>query len=143
MANNFQNFQIPQNNLNNIPQNPQTQMNPMTMPNYQQNSILFPQPTGSVYSLNTASDINNIPTGAGLTVGLCLNENVLYIKALHNGTPALLEYKIEPMESLDVNEENAKLKQIIQSYDERFSEIEKQFNKLKEKVGGNRTEWQI
>ena len=58
MANNF-NFQP----INSQPQPIQPMQSAQLM---QQNSILFPQPIGSVYNLNTASDIGNIPTGANL-----------------------------------------------------------------------------
>ena len=52
-----------------------TQQNQPFMMNQFQNPMgqsLFPTPTGSVYSLNTASDIGNVPAGVGISVGLCL-----------------------------------------------------------------------
>jgi hypothetical protein len=150
MANNFQNFPTNQNNIQ--PTMPQMPVNNLPqgqvmLPNYQQNSILFPQPIGSVYNLNTGTDIGNIPTGAGVSVGLCLNENILYIKTFQNGSPMLLGYKLSPIEGhpsndSDLVEENEKLKHILQSYDNRFSELEKQLNRLKSNVGG-KSEWQI
>ena len=115
MANNFQNFQLPNTQSPNQ-QNSQAQLNNMMLPNYQQNTILFPQPIGNVYNLNTATDIANIPTGAGVSLGLCLAENILYIKALQNGAPALLAYKLGPVESNDITEDNDKIKQILQSF---------------------------
>ena len=135
MANNFQNFQLPNT------QSPQ--LNNMMLPNYQQNTILFPQPIGNVYNLNTAADIANIPTGAGVSLGLCLAENILYIKALQNGAPALLAYKLGPVESNDITEDNDKIKQILQSFENRFTSIEKQLSSIKEKVGGSKIEWPI
>lgn len=142
MANNFQNFQL-QNTQTSNQQNSQAQINNMMLPNFQQNPILFPQPVGSVYNLNTAADIANVPTGAGISLGLCLNENILYIKALQNGAPALLSYKLGPVEASDISEENDKIKQMLQSFETRFSNIERQLSNIKEKVGGNKLEWQI
>lgn len=142
MANNFQNFQL-QNTQPPNQQNSQAQINNMMLPNFQQNPILFPQPVGSVYNLNTAADIANVPTGAGISLGLCLNENILYIKALQNGAPALLSYKLGPVEANDISEENDKIKQMLQSFETRFSNIERQLSNIKEKVGGNKLEWQI
>ena len=146
MANNFQNFSLQQNQTPNQ-QNPQAaQINNMMLPNFQQNSILFPQPIGSVYNLNSAADIANVPTGAGVSLGLCLNENILYIKALQNGSPALLAYRLGPIENNDIsdeNKDNEKIKQILQTFETRFSNLEKQIVNIKEKVGGNKIEWQI
>lgn len=142
MANNFQNFQLPNTQSPNQ-QNSQAQLNNMMLPNYQQNTILFPQPIGNVYNLNTAADIANIPTGAGVSLGLCLAENILYIKALQNGAPALLAYKLGPVESNDITEDNDKIKQILQSFENRFTSIEKQLSSIKEKVGGSKIEWPI
>lgn len=142
MANNFQNFQLPNTQSPNQ-QNSQAQINNMMLPNYQQNTILFPQPIGNVYNLNTAADIANIPTGAGISLGLCLAENILYIKALQNGAPALLAYKLGPIESNDIAEDNDKIKQILQSFENRFTSIEKQLSSIKEKVGGSKVEWPI
>ena len=142
MANNFQNFQLP-NTQSPSQQNSQAQLNNMMLPNYQQNTILFPQPIGNVYNLNTAADIANIPTGAGVSLGLCLAENILYIKALQNGAPALLAYKLGPVESNDITEDNDKIKQILQSFETRFSNIERQLSNIKEKVGGSKIEWPI
>lgn len=148
MANNFQNFQLQQPQQPNQPNNQAAQINNMMLPNYQQNTILFPQPVGNVYNLNTAADIVNIPTGAGISLGLCLNENLLYIKSLQNGAPALLTYRLGPVETTDTSEDthikdNEKINKILQSFETRFSDLEKQIYNIKEKVGGNKIEWQI
>lgn len=145
MANNFQNFQL-QNQQNPNQNAQQSQISNMMMPNYQQNTILFPQPIGSVYNLNTAADIANVPTGAGVSLGLCLNENILYIKALQNGAPALLSYRLGPIETNEISEDskdNERIKQILQSFEARFAAIEKELSGIKDKVGGKKIEWQI
>ena len=146
MANNYQNFQLQQNQSSNQQPNSAAQINNMMLPNFQQNPILFPQPIGNVYNLNTTADIANVPTSAGISLGLCLNENILYIKALQNGAPALLAYRLGPIESNDIaddNKDNEKINKILQSFEARFSSFEKQLSNIKEKIGGNKIEWQI
>jgi hypothetical protein len=59
------------------------------MPGYnqiQQIQNMFPQPQGSVYAINSPLDIGNVPTGStGLSVAICLAENLMYIKSFQNG----------------------------------------------------------
>lgn len=74
----------------------------MPQQNIQMQSF-FPQPIGNVYNLNTSSDINNIPTGAGVSIGLCLNENIIYIKGSQNGSPMLLGYTLAPIDGAPSN----------------------------------------
>lgn len=58
---------------------------------------MFPQPQGSVYSINSPVDIGNVPIGStGLSLALCLNENLMYIKSFQNGNPVIVTYKIMP-----------------------------------------------
>lgn len=81
------------------PQQVSQQIQPMSYQNTMMSSpTLFPQPMGSVYSLTTASEIGNVPAGMNMSVGLCLQENVMYIKALQNGSPMLLGYRLSPIE---------------------------------------------
>ena len=141
MANNY-NFQPTNQQLQQF-QNNQSAQN--VIPNLAQNSILFPQPIGNVYNLNTANDIGNVPTGANPSIGICLNENLLYIKTLQNGSPMLLGFKLTPLGTPieDINSEDGeKIRDILHSFDNRFTELEKQFTRLKESVGGKK-EWQI
>lgn len=119
-----------------------------------QSQTLFPQPTGSVYNLQTASDIGNIPAGIGISVGLCLQENIMYIKALQNGSPMILGYRLIPIEghagataavpdtSTNYEQENKRLIEVIKGHDEKIQLLENQLVKIKEKVGG-KTEWQL
>ena len=125
---------------------------------YQMGQSLFPQPTGGVYNLSTASDIGNVPAGIGISVGLCLPENVMYIKALQNGSPMLLGYKLSPIEgqpetnqtdtsTAQANEElikeNKRLVEVLKGHDEKIQLLENQLVKLKDKVGGGKSEWQF
>lgn len=57
---------------------------------------LFPQPQGNVYNINSTLEVANVPVGAGVSVALCLPENVMYIKTMQNGNPLFYPYKIIP-----------------------------------------------
>lgn len=83
--NNYQ-FPYPQTG---VPQNPFSQL--------QQIQQMFPQPQGSVYSIGAPLEIGNVPIGStGLSVALCLNENLMYIKSFQGGNPVIMAYKITP-----------------------------------------------
>lgn len=69
--------------------NPNYQFPINSLPGYnqfQQIQNMFPQPQGSVYAINSPLDIGNVPTGStGLSVAICLAENLMYIKSFQNG----------------------------------------------------------
>lgn len=110
---------------------------------------MFPQPVGSVYNLNSANEVGNVPTGPSVSVGLCLNENALYIKTLQNGQPALLGYRLVPMEgsgAIQSNSTPTNYDEVINKLNERISKLENcllnnQKNENKP-VGGN-LDWQV
>ena len=153
MANNYQNFQF---NPQGSPQFAQSTNNPLNQPILQNQinqpypgQIVFPQPVGNVYNLNSASDIGNVPFGGNVSVGLCLSENIVYIKSLQNGTPMILGYKLSPLENLNTNQtvqnSDNRLEELIATLNENNKKIdllEKQVAKIKEKIGG-KAEWQI
>lgn len=153
MANNYQNFQF---NPQGSPQFAQSTNNPLNQPILQNQinqpypgQIVFPQPVGNVYNLNSANDIGNVPFGGNVSVGLCLSENIIYIKSLQNGTPMILSYKLSPLENLNTNQttqsSDNRLEELIATLNENNKKIdllEKQVAKIKEKVGG-KIEWQI
>ena len=125
---------------------------PSTQNNYNTQSF-FPQPAGNVYSLNTASDINNIPAGLGISVGLCLAENLVFIKALQNGSPVLLTYRLTSIdgggnsapvqrEPVEPNKELERIEEIFRGYDEKIKMLEGQVARIKERIGG-KAEWQL
>lgn len=102
---------------------------------FQQPSF-FPQPIGNVYNLSTATDIGNVPASANLSAGLCLAENILYIKSLQGGVPMILGYKLVPLESaagvVQKEVETDKL-------EDRLQRLENEIAKLK----GGKLEWQV
>ena len=58
---------------------------------------MFPQPQGSVYAINTPIEIGNVPIGStGLSVAICFNEQLMYIKSFQNGNPVIMAYRVLP-----------------------------------------------
>lgn len=140
MAANYPNYQINQQ---------PTQMSPQSFPQVSNLPSFFPQPIGNVYNLNTANDIGNIPAGTGVSIGLCLQEGVMYVKSLQNGAPMLLEYKLNandvsrtPETSSAAAEELKKIASSFKTFEEKFTALESEIGKIKEKMGG-KLEWQI
>lgn len=138
------------NNYPNYPFNPQQaqQSQPQaaapTMPQFNQiQPSIFLQPVGNLFSLNTASDINNVPAGANVSVGLCLSENLMYIKSFQNGAPMLLGYRLSPIEGTVTSSPTEEVSaSMFKEYDERLNRIEDAVLKIKEKLGG-KIEWQV
>lgn len=140
---------------------PQSMSFNMSQQTYQMNQSLFPQPTGGVYNLSTASDIGNVPAGIGISVGLCLPENIMYIKALQNGSPMLLGYRLSPIEGQatssqtqsepiqtdqvteELKKENKHLVDVLKEHNEKIQLLESQLVKIKDKIGGGKSEWQF
>jgi hypothetical protein len=55
------------------------------LPHYQSNQNLqsmFLQPQGNVYNINSTLEVANVPVGGGVSVALCIPENVMYIKTM-------------------------------------------------------------
>ena len=112
-----------------------------TIPIQQQQNIqpLFPQPQGNVYNINSTLEVANVPVGAGISVALCLPENIMYIKTLQNGNPLFYPYRILPFtdqkEEQKQEEENPieLLNKELKSCNERITELETLLAKLKKK----------
>ena len=94
-----------------------------------QNQYNFPQPSGNVYSINNSLEVANVPTGAGVSVALCMPENLMYIKTVQNGSPLFWSYKIIPY----VKEEDA-TPQSQTKYEEDFNGIKKRISEIEEKI---------
>lgn len=133
MANNYFNYTNP------APQNqtqPQMQQMPQmpinSQPNYNQSlPNFFLQPIGSIYNINTASEINQVPASSNLSVGLCLSENIMYIKSFQNGAPMLLGYRLSPIEGVVTDTKITTAAPAV-DYEERFKKIENAIIKLRD-----------
>lgn len=126
MANNFQQL------YNQIQNNPSSASPPVQF----QPTQLFPQPQGSVYTINNSLEVANVPMGVGLSLALCPSENLLYIKTMQNGSPMFMAYKLMPYETPKEKEtDTTNLLADYQSYKKRVEELEKQLSTLINKGG--------
>jgi hypothetical protein len=94
----------------------------------QQLQQMFPQPQGSVYSINSPLDIGNVPIGStGLSVAICFAENLMYIKSFQNGQPVIMAYRVSPYqkEEKKIEEEPAQSDLLA-----RLDAIEEKINNL-------------
>ena len=57
---------------------------------------MFPQPNGNVYLIQNSLEVANVPAGAGITIALCMVENLMYLKTIQNAQPTLLAFRISP-----------------------------------------------
>ena len=91
----------------------------------QQIQNMFPQPQGSVYAINSPLEIGNVPTGStGLSVAICLAENLMYIKSFQNGQPVIMAYRVSPVQKEDSKQEPAP------TTDARIAVLEEKLDKL-------------
>lgn len=89
--------------------------------NYQQIQQMFPQPQGSVYAINTPTEIGNVPIGStGLSVAICFNEQIMYIKSFQNGNPVIMAYRVLPY----TKEEPAPVQNNTPTLEERMTKLE-------------------
>ena len=98
----------------------------------QQIQQMFPQPQGSVYTINSPLDIGNVPIGStGLSVAICISENLMYIKSFQNGQPAIMVYRISPFqkESKEV-EPTAPVAVAANDVNTRLSTLEQKLDQL-------------
>lgn len=70
------------------------------MTSYQPNAF-FIQPHGNIYLIGSSLEVANVPMNNGLSVALCLNEGLMYVKSLQNGVPNFMVYSIAPYEKKD------------------------------------------
>lgn len=105
---------------------------------FQQIQQMFPQPQGSVYSINAPLDIGNVPIGStGLSVALCLDENLMYIKSFQNGNPVIMAYEVKPYTPAHASNFSTAANDVPQeTTDARLDRLEKAINQLTAKQGG-------
>lgn len=106
-------------------QNQTPQINP-----YQQIQQMFPQPQGSVYSINTPTEVGNVPiSSAGLSVAICFPEQIMYIKSFQNGNPILMAYRVTPYTKEEPQQEPKN------NLEERLARLENLLNNLSNEGG--------
>lgn len=110
------------------------------MGNPQNIQPLFPQPQGNVYNINSTLEVANVPVGAGVSVALCLPENVMYIKTMQNGNPLFYPYKITPFTNEPVQEEKQtatiSIEQLASQLKQCIEKVEDLESKIKTKQKG-------
>lgn len=107
--------------MTNIPYN--------SMPSFQTQQY-FPTPQGNVYFINNSLELANVPMGNNLSLAICMNEGVFYIKTLQNGAPTLMAYQFSAYEPKNT------APQSITNFEERLKKIEEAVFPKKQTLGG-------
>ena len=85
-----------------------------------------PQPSGMIYQVQNAMEVNNIPVGAGVIAALNMQDNLLYLKTLNNNIPTVAAFKLtpytEPVKPATTEEPT--------SLEQRLNNLEKQMSSL-------------
>ena len=118
---------------------------PFTQQNVQP---LFPQPQGNVYNINSTLEVANVPVGAGMSIALCLPENVMYIKTMQNGNPLFYPYKVIPFNQNDTaaKHEEKEISEPSVSLDDLIAQIKRCNEKievLEEKINKKKREFDL
>ena len=93
----------------------------------------FPMPQGNVYTIEQPEEVNSVPCGTGVSVALCLNKGLMYIKSIQGGSPLFWVYKISPvMETPSVQKQERK-----EETEDRVARLEQKIDKLLKEVNGN------
>lgn len=98
------------------------------------------QPQGMVYFINNSQELNNIPLSptTGVSVAICIPEEMCYIKTLQNGLPMILNYKLVSQSQLqtqsstqteDQKEDKKDCYELFKQLDERLKKLEKSLGK--------------
>lgn len=114
------------------------QNQPQSLPYQQIQQIqqMFPQPQGSVYSINTPVEVGNVPIGStGLSVAICLPEQLMYIKSFQNGNPVIMAYRVVPYTKEETPTESAPAPTNEATLDEKVDRLEKMLTALVSKGG--------
>jgi len=91
---------------------------------------MFPQPNGNVYLIQNSLEVANVPAGAGITIALCMAENLMYLKTIQNGQPTFLAFRISPYTEAPRPQASNEA-----TLENRVASLEKQLSTL---MGGNK-----
>lgn len=116
----------------------QTQQN---FPQFQTQQM-FPQPSGNVYNISNSLEVANVPTGAGVSVALCMPENLMCIKTMQNGSPLFWTYRLSPYTEENKKEQNEnqatparETVDYTKLFEDRLNKIESQLTKVIKDLG--------
>lgn len=84
---------------------------------------IFPAPQGNVYTINNTLEVANVPASSGLTVALCLNEGLMYIKSIQNGQPMFWAYKMVPYQEDKKEEDEDRIKALEEKVNNLLKEL--------------------
>ena len=90
---------------------------------------MFMTPQGNVYVIDSPLEVANVPMGTGLSVAICPNESLMYLKMYQNGAPSITAYKLAPYEQPTGN---SNLDKVLQNITDRLDKIEKSLLPKKE-----------
>lgn len=98
----------------------------------------FPMPQGNVYTIEQPEEVNSVPCGTGVSVVLCLNKGLMYIKSIQGGSPLFWVYKIsQAMETPSAQKQERK-----EETEDRVARLEQKIDKLLKEVNGNESKSQ-
>ena len=98
----------------------------------------FPMPQGNVYTIEQPEEVNSVPCGTGVSVALCLNKGLMYIKSIQRGSPLFWVYKISTvMETQSVRKQERK-----EETEDRVARLEQKIDKLLKEVNRNESKSQ-
>lgn len=92
----------------------------------------FPMPQGNVYTIEQPEEVNSVPCGTGVSVALCLNKGLMYIKSIQGGSPLFWVYKISPVMETSAQGQGRK-----EESEDRVARLEQKIDKLLKEVNGN------
>lgn len=117
--------------------NPMFQTTPSAQPQQ-----FFPQPQGNAYLINNSLEVANVPMSGGVSVALCMSENIMYLKTMQNGNPMFMAYKIFPYDNKEQNniDNNEIFIKQLNDFSDRLKDIEKKISNLIKNNGGNLNE---
>lgn len=109
---------------------------------------LFPQPQGNVYMISNSLEVANVPMGAGISIALCMQEGLMYLKSMQNGNPMFITYRILPYDNSqkdnqqnqtsDNSKQNIEIiVEEIKRSNERINVLEKEIQSIKKQSGGS------
>lgn len=109
---------------------------------------LFPQPQGNVYMISNSLEVANVPMGAGISIALCMQEGLMYLKSMQNGNPMFITYRILPYDNSQKDNQQNQISdnskqnieiivEEIKRSNERINVLEKEIQSIKKQSGGS------